>query len=471
MFPFRLMYRTVLLSSLALAYPGAAAAMDAVAAKTTTAAGFLDQRARLVSKMVLASSANDSDGVLDLRNMIEELPFVERGQRREARKLNTEGLDLLGKQQFPAALERLAAARATDPSDAEISNNLAYAFYRAGRFPEAQQALYQTLALAPARATAWGNLGDLLARMGKEGDAVACYRNAYRFSRAPEKTVAYFQRQQESDSNALVQQALRKALPLLNANGKIVNDADRNATGKALVRTQMSAPALKPEEINIYAIYKLVRNGDKNALQGLRKLGDDGNSLAQYLVGVANRDGLATLADASLAATWLRRAAEQGLPSAQFDLAWMADSGVGAEKNSQEAARLYMQAAEQGYAPAQNNLAVMYARGEAVAQDVVHAFQLFRRAAEQGDAMAQLNLGRYYQAGKGTTADPARAVDWFQKAAEQGLASAQLKLAIAYEYGQGVGKDGAQALLWYKKAAQLGLEPARDALKRLNAQD
>ena len=60
--------------------------------------------------------------------------------------------------------------------------------------------------------------------------------------------------------------------------------------------------------------------------------------------------------DDAEAAKWSRKAAEQGDSMAQFNLGLMYDNGRGVPQDNTEAAKWYRKAAEQGYANAQFNL-------------------------------------------------------------------------------------------------------------------
>jgi TPR repeat protein len=456
---------------------GAAALLFSVGMATAAPApevrAILEPRLKLVQLMVDSSARGDDNALIDLRNMVEELPFVGRGQRREARKLNSQGLAQLGQQQFGPASDALARARDLDPADAEIANNLGYAHYKAGQLAEAEKVLRATLAIAPGRAAAWGNLGDLFAVQGKPEQAVAAYRNAYRFSRAPDKTLNYFRQQQQNDASPEVRQALAVALPLLGVNGKVSNDGDRAAVVGRRSQEPEVVVAVRPSSPSVAtaALFRAARNDDAEALKQLRKIAAEGDPYGQYLMGVIYDRGYGVIADPALAVSWFKRSADQGYPSGLHAYAWALNHGIGVERNDAEAVRLYRQAAEQGFIYSQNNLAVAYDRGEGTEKNPVEAFRWFQRAAEGGDLLAQLNLGRLYEAGRGTTQDLVQATRWYLAAAGKGLATAQFKIAIAVEYGKGVTKDLPQAIEWYRKAAEQGVEPARDALKRLGALD
>jgi TPR repeat protein len=79
-----------------------------------------------------------------------------------------------------------------------------------------------------------------------------------------------------------------------------------------------------------------------------------------------------------------QKAADQGDTSAQFALGVKYDQGRGVKQDFGEAARLYRKAADQGDSDAQFNLGNMYAQGQGVKQDFGEAACWFRKAAEQG---------------------------------------------------------------------------------------
>ena len=84
--------------------------------------------------------------------------------------------------------------------------------------------------------------------------------------------------------------------------------------------------------------------------------------------------------------------AEQGNSSAQFNLGVMYDNGLGVPQDYKQAVKWYRLSAEQGNAGAQYNLGVRYNNGEGVPQDYKEAVKWHRLSAEQGDADAQHNL-------------------------------------------------------------------------------
>ena len=112
--------------------------------------------------------------------------------------------------------------------------------------------------------------------------------------------------------------------------------------------------------------------------------------------------------------------AEQGDAIAQVLLGSMYQRGLGVTKEYAEAVNWYRNAAEQGNAFAQSNLGVTYANGQGVTQDYAEAVNWYRKAAEQGYAGAQGNLGLMYYLGNGVIQNIVSAHMWLNIAASNG---------------------------------------------------
>ncbi len=152
----------------------------------------------------------------------------------------------------------------------------------------------------------------------------------------------------------------------------------------------------------------------------------------------------------------LRQLANNGDAMAQSVLGDRYYDGDRAPQDYKQAVYWYTKAANQGDAAAQYNLGVCYYNGEGVAQDYKQAVYWYTKAANQGEAVAQYKLGLCYFGGNGTARDWQQAVSWFTKAANQGYANAQYCLGVCFASGRGVGNDSQQALSWFKKAKQNG---------------
>lgn len=88
---------------------------------------------------------------------------------------------------------------------------------------------------------------------------------------------------------------------------------------------------------------------------------------------------------------WWRAAAEQGDTPAQFNIGVAYDNGQGVPRNQNEAAKWYRLAADKGHAQAQVNLGVLYDQGNGVPQNFVYAYMWFNLAASNGARMAIKN--------------------------------------------------------------------------------
>lgn len=77
------------------------------------------------------------------------------------------------------------------------------------------------------------------------------------------------------------------------------------------------------------------------ALDAWLPLAEQGNSAAQFNVGVLYEKGLGVAQDLSAAARWYRKAAEQGDVEAQYDVARLYETGSGVAKDLDEARRWY----------------------------------------------------------------------------------------------------------------------------------
>ena len=84
----------------------------------------------------------------------------------------------------------------------------------------------------------------------------------------------------------------------------------------------------------------------------------------------------------SKAATWFRLSAKQGDSEAQYRLGMMYEQGDGVEKDLEKAVKLYRFAADQGHAMAQVNLGWMYINGHGVEEDLDEAAKWYRRSDE-----------------------------------------------------------------------------------------
>ena len=121
----------------------------------------------------------------------------------------------------------------------------------------------------------------------------------------------------------------------------------------------------------------------------LRLAADQGNSDAQFYLGILYDYGSGVPQDHGEAVRWYRLAADQGDTAAQFSLGFMYNFGRGVPQNHGEAVRWYRLAADQGHTGSQFNLSLMYNFGRGVPQDYIAAHMWANLAAAQGDEHAR----------------------------------------------------------------------------------
>ena len=116
----------------------------------------------------------------------------------------------------------------------------------------------------------------------------------------------------------------------------------------------------------------------------------------------------------------LQPLAEQGDAIAQSLLGSVYEEGQGVKQDYFEAVKWYRQAAEQGNASAQINLGVMYSNGRGVKQDYAESVKWVTKAAENGSAAGQFKLGVAYLLGLSVQKDRTLAKEWLGKACDNG---------------------------------------------------
>ena len=117
---------------------------------------------------------------------------------------------------------------------------------------------------------------------------------------------------------------------------------------------------------------------------------EQGNSIAQFFLGVMYEYGEVVAEDDVEAVRWYRKSAVQGNSDAQYILGIKFANGDGVAEDDAEAVRWYRKSAEQGDADAQHDLGLMHANGEGVAEDNVQAYAWFSVAAAQGHEQSKI---------------------------------------------------------------------------------
>jgi len=95
--------------------------------------------------------------------------------------------------------------------------------------------------------------------------------------------------------------------------------------------------------------------------------------------------GLGVVADAELAVSWYRRAAESENPLGEYNVGDMYLQGKGVAQSDTQALQWFQKASDQGHTGARIKLAYMYAQGRGVKPDLEYSYVLTTAASLAGD--------------------------------------------------------------------------------------
>ena len=158
------------------------------------------------------------------------------------------------------------------------------------------------------------------------------------------------------------------------------------------------------------------------ALVTLRRLWEEGYTIAAYHLGKAYRDGLGISTDRKAAAEWFQKSAEAGNTCSAYALSKL----LLEQGQIPQAIHWLRQAADQNDPYAQYRLGkLLLTSAEGVPRDAVAAIKLLKDSAAQGNQFAQYTLGKLYLLGQEVQADREEALRYLVQAAAQGNTYAQ----------------------------------------------
>jgi Flp pilus assembly protein TadD len=137
-------------------------------------------------QLVDANTKEDLEKFKEVTHGLQQQQKAEVGDKKLARKLNSEALEALRAKDYSQGVSLLQKAHEANPADTEVSDNLGYALLLAGNPAKAEAQEMITLQYAPERASAWANLAEASARQGKSKQGIAAYIAGYRLSKKPE---------------------------------------------------------------------------------------------------------------------------------------------------------------------------------------------------------------------------------------------------------------------------------------------
>lgn len=153
----------------------------------------------------------------------------------------------------------------------------------------------------------------------------------------------------------------------------------------------------------------------------LKRLWDEGYSIAAHLLGKAYRDGAGTQPDAEEAIKWFRRSAEAGNNCSEYALGKLL---LGQQK-TEDAIHWLKQAAEHHNQFAQYRLGKIYLSDEFGKKDLDVALDYLTESAQEGNQYAQYTLGKLFLLGHEVRQDKETALRWLSLSAAQGNTYAQ----------------------------------------------
>lgn len=184
------------------------------------------------------------------------------------------------------------------------------------------------------------------------------------------------------------------------------------------------------------------------------------NGLAQFTLGLFEREGWGRPANPAAACAWFEKSAQKHIPAAEQFFGDCLAQGIGRAVDGPAAVQWYRKAGESGVSIALCSAGDLYIAGAIVPQDVAQGLALCTAAAQAESPPAMLKLANYYAEGKIVPQDLRLARYWYEQAAQRHEHEAQFRLGLMLSEGQGGNGDVALARFWLEHAAMEGYAPA-----------
>jgi hypothetical protein len=192
------------------------------------------------------------------------------------------------------------------------------------------------------------------------------------------------------------------------------------ATGTLVITLLLQAVVTGSTSDLIEGLTRYAMHDHARAIEVLRPLADQGDAVAQEVLGKLHLSGEGTTRDNIVAFKLFLQAAERGRAEAQLELGRMYRDGVGISADGNLAIYWFDRAATQGASDAYNAIGELYLGLPDVLDDAAAARRFFLSAANLNNARAMYNLGMIYLAGHGVTQDGIEAYKWFELSAQTG---------------------------------------------------
>lgn len=291
-------------------------------------------------EMIAASINGDEAEVLKTKARADLAEKPQRGDRKSARALNTKGLADISAGNFDSAIEALTKAGQADPLDAEIPSNLGYAYLKKGAYEQAKRALAQSISLQPGRGSTWATLAEAFARSGDIEKATACFNIAFTFSQNRDKTKEFLSKIVTENADAKLTTAAKAALATEGIK-------PLNNTARPVVSSVQYADAKAAYE----------RKDFPAAFRLFKEVLDQGDSKAEYAIGVMYLKGEGTEKNLPKAMDYFKRSVEHNDPRSMNLLGnTYLDGSYGVPADKEKGIGLLEKAAQSGFEPAVKKL-------------------------------------------------------------------------------------------------------------------
>lgn len=188
-------------------------AQETNSAAVLAAASACDSVRACAEAMLGAAKIESVASAMEAARRIGAMPKPQRGDRKLARKLNSEGLESLKQRKLPDAAATLTQALEADPADEEILSNLIFAYNEDGNVSKAEQLAYNGLLLNPKRANIWLPIAIAKQKQGKPNEALEALWIAWQFSEDKERMLVLLEKRisEETDDAMKKMYATAKA--------------------------------------------------------------------------------------------------------------------------------------------------------------------------------------------------------------------------------------------------------------------
>jgi TPR repeat protein len=255
------------------------------------------------------------------------------------------------------------------------------------------------------------------------------------------------------------QQSLQNGIDSINRDYEIkisscVDDEERRRIEEKLQNTEEERIKLykKIEELDgedLLNAGKKIMKMYKGVEEPFRKIAENGDAEAQYLLGKIYAEGNLVPQNYLEAEKWYQKAANQGNAEAIFAIGKMYEMGNGLKKDQRKALDWYLKSAEKMYQPAMEAVASTYEFGyDGIPINYHKAEKWYRLLVDMGSIGAICNLGRLYCYGSGDEDSPyekenieekfdkdkLKALYYFMLASKHGNSEAMLMIAHMYDW-------------------------------------